>query len=283
MTEHSPADRRLPVVLVALACGVALIVAGQSLRTPDPAPVTPTPAPSVSASAPSPQVETGEPGRDAAEEPVRLDERLYAVGELAATDCADPRVSRIDADGLAAFAEQAIDECLMPAWSPALERVGVHLQRPHHEVVSADSITTDCGEMSNANQVVAFYCTQDRTIYLFTSGTSTYAERAGWLPMAVLAHEFGHHVQNATDSWPITDDEATDRRIELQAECLAGVWFHDGQQAIDGFSRALVVGRYVSNDTHGSAAVRTAWFDRGFDRGDTDDCRSYTADTGEVG
>ncbi|WP_392508552.1 hypothetical protein ACF3NT_04165 [Naumannella halotolerans] len=61
MTEHSPADRRLPVVLVVLACGIALILAGQSLRTPGPAPVTPTPAPSVSSSAPSPQVEPVNP------------------------------------------------------------------------------------------------------------------------------------------------------------------------------------------------------------------------------
>ncbi|MGY4720794.1 neutral zinc metallopeptidase [Naumannella huperziae] len=280
---------RRPRALAALAAavGLALILLGFAIRPPAPGPPpdnAPAPEVSIEHDGGRPDGESG--GETGSERSApTLDERLYSAGALPAVDCPRPAVGDTSADGLREFAENAVDRCLMPAWSPALRRVGVRLDRPVIKIVTTAEASSPCGPMSSKNLVLAFYCTDNATIYLFTDGARRYAERADWLPMAVLAHEFGHHVQQATNSWPVDDAASTGalRRTELQAECLAGVWFAEGKDNIRDFTLGPVLGRYVGNETHGSVESRRRWFRAGFESGDPDACRTYTAPADRVG
>ena len=126
----------------------------------------------------------------------------------------------------------------------------------------------------------------------------------------VIAHEFGHHVQ---DELGIMDDvnaqqqadqsRANDLsiRLELQADCFAGVWAHSvwknpDQQNVESITQAdvqqgLDAAAAVGDDriqqqssgqvnpetwTHGSSAQRVDWFTQGFDGGNTDSCDTFT-------
>ena len=121
----------------------------------------------------------------------------------------------------------------------------------------------------------------------------------------VLAHEIGHHVQNllgvsskvrrAQEANP-RQENALSVRLELQADCFAGIWGHNTQQrghlesgdVDEGLAAAAAVGDdriqkqargYVSPEsfTHGSSAQRSQWFRRGFDTGDLKSCDTFAA------
>ena len=119
----------------------------------------------------------------------------------------------------------------------------------------------------------------------------------------VLAHEIGHHVQKVTGTegrmrelQRRDPDNANEYsiRLELQADCYAGVWAHSTQQRdileagdVEEAMRAaaavgddqiqkMSTGRVVPEHwTHGSSEMRTRWFRRGFDSGDPEDCDSF--------
>ena len=108
----------------------------------------------------------------------------------------------------------------------------------------------------------------------------------------VIAHEVGHHVQNligATQrSIPGETQNQTSVRVELQADCFAGVWGHTAQAqlAIDesDLREALNAAHSIGDDTlgaseaqytHGTSAQRMTWFRRGFDSGDARQCDTF--------
>ena len=124
----------------------------------------------------------------------------------------------------------------------------------------------------------------------------------------VLAHEFGHHIQNLTGtmrqvqgSGQGTGAKSPQVRLELQADCYAGVWFkhatEDASSPItevsqDDLDRAVDAAAAVGDDriqektqgqvnperwTHGSAAMRQKWLGRGFDSGDPNQCDTFAA------
>jgi hypothetical protein len=159
-------------------------------------------------------------------------------------------------------------------------------------------------------QVGPHYCPLDETIYLdetfFDELTSRFGARGGEVAEAyVLAHEVGHHVQNELnimDEVQRLQQQAGSReeanqlsvRLELQADCFAGVWANsvaDAQvitqaeigQAIDAAAavgddriQEAVQGRVTpENWTHGSSEDRVAWFTKGFETGDPGQCDTF--------
>jgi predicted metalloprotease len=182
--------------------------------------------------------------------------------------------------------------------------------QPTRAVLFRNSINSACGLSSSATG--PFYCPGDRKVYLDLSFFNALHQKLGapgdFAQAYVLAHEVGHHVQNLTgtlDSQPFRGN-ANERsvRVELQADCYAGVWGHEaakpgryaaGRVELDpgdveeGLNAAAAIGDdrlqrrsegHVSPEsfTHGSSAQRVAWFKRGMETGDPRACDTF-ADT----
>jgi predicted metalloprotease len=175
-------------------------------------------------------------------------------------------------------------------------------------VLYRNGVDTACGSATSA--VGPFYCPGDKYVYLdlsFERDMERQLQAGGDFAWAyVIAHEVGHHVQQQlgtsaqVDKIRRTDpDRANDAsvRLELQADCYAGVWAHSVFEAgeldpgdIDEAIRASEAvgddrlqqhaGRQIDPDsfTHGSSAQRHAWFDRGRERGEPGDCDTFSAE-----
>jgi uncharacterized protein len=166
--------------------------------------------------------------------------------------------------------------------------------------VFADSVTTACGEAPSS--VGPFYCPGDHQLYIDPSFYETMRSRLNapgdFAQAYVIAHEVGHHVQNLIGATQIRvpgeNENQTSVRLELQADCLAGVWGHTAQAslAIDDadLREAMNAAHSIGDDTlqrnssgmvnpgqftHGSSAQRMTWFRRGFDSGDARQCDTF--------
>jgi predicted metalloprotease len=176
-------------------------------------------------------------------------------------------------------------------------------------VLFRDAIDSGCGFAQSATG--PFYCPADRKVYLDLGFFDELSRRFGapgdFAQAYVIAHEFGHHVQNITG---LTERAAADRRpgansasvaLELQADCFAGVWGHeagrsgragavrldpgDVEEAMraaaaigDDRLQKMSTGRVMPDRfTHGSSAQRVEWFKRGMESGDPRACSAGSA------
>ena len=170
-----------------------------------------------------------------------------------------------------------------------------------------DQVNTGCGVAQSA--AGPFYCPADQKVYIDLGFYEELRRRFGapgdFAQAYVLAHEIGHHVQNLLgterqmrrlqDQNPGARNELS-VRLELQADCYAGIWGRHAQQAgrLDegDVDEALKAASAVGDDrisamtgsairpesfTHGSAAQRMTWFRRGFDSGRLDACDTFKA------
>ncbi len=154
--------------------------------------------------------------------------------------------------------------------------------------------TQGCGGASS--DVGPFYCPADGNLYIDPGFYEVMANRLNapgdFAQAYVIAHEVGHHVQNligATQQRVQGENQnQTSVRIELQADCLAGVWGHTARAdlAIDesDLREALNAAHAIGDDslganeaqyTHGTSAQRMTWFRRGFDSGDARQCDTF--------
>jgi uncharacterized protein len=163
-------------------------------------------------------------------------------------------------------------------------------------VIFADSVSTGgCGNATSA--VGPFYCPADRKLYIdpgFYKVMESRLKAPGDFAQAyVVAHEVGHHIQNMIGSSRLeVDGESKNQvsvRVELQADCLAGVWGHTARSSLkiddQDLSEALKAAHQIGDDelghqneaefTHGSSAQRMKWFKRGFESGDAKLCDTF--------
>jgi predicted metalloprotease len=176
---------------------------------------------------------------------------------------------------------------------------------PPKVVLFTSRTQSGCG-VADANSG-PFYCPNDQKVYIDLSFYDQLRQQFGapgdFAQAYVLAHEIGHHVQNLTGVLPkfnqlrqsMSEEEANaySVRVELQADCYAGIWANrvgqenlldqgDVQEAItaanaigdDTLTRGQVSSR---NFTHGTSAQRMRWLKRGIDSGNPADCDTFSA------
>jgi predicted metalloprotease len=189
-------------------------------------------------------------------------------------------------------------------WKQILPKYGAQ----YHDaklVLFRDGINSGCGFAQSASG--PFYCPSDQKVYIDLSFYDELKQRFGaggdFAQAYVLAHEIGHHVQNllgvsgkVSQMQRARPDLANQLsvKLELQADCLAGVWGHSTDQrhileagdvdkaltaasAIGDDRLQRMAGRGVNPDsfTHGSSADRVKWFQAGFNSGDVAACNTF--------
>lgn len=190
-------------------------------------------------------------------------------------------------------------------WARTMPQLGTQYQRAQL-VLFRDATQTACGYGQSA--AGPFYCPGDGKVYIdlsfFEELKSRFGAPGDFAQAYVLAHEIGHHVQNVlgissqVHRAQQQDPGAANQlsvRLELQADCYAGVWSHlAAQQGMlepgdveEGLGAAAAVGDdriqrqatgRVSPEswTHGSSEQRMQWFQRGFQGGRADACDTFT-------
>jgi predicted metalloprotease len=163
-------------------------------------------------------------------------------------------------------------------------------------VVFANGVSTGgCGNATSA--VGPFYCPADQKLYIDPGFYDVMEKRlrapGDFAQAYVIAHEVGHHVQNLIGSTKLQargdTSNQTSVRVELQADCLAGVWGWSARTALEitdeDLDEALAAAHAIGDDslghsderqfTHGSSEQRKRWFRRGFERGDARQCDTF--------
>lgn len=191
-------------------------------------------------------------------------------------------------------------------WNDLFNRMGQSYQEPRL-VLFSDAVESGCGVTSAA--VGPFYCPADAQVYLdqafFRDLDRRFGAPGDFAQAYVVAHEVGHHVQNllgissqVSAMQQRSDQEGANQlsvRLELQADCFAGVWgFHANQRARllepgdveEGLRAAAAIGDdrmqkmstgWVQPEswTHGSSEMRVEWLNRGLTSGDPEACDTF--------
>jgi uncharacterized protein len=171
--------------------------------------------------------------------------------------------------------------------------------QPPRLVVYARGVSTGgCGNASS--DAGPFYCPGDRMLYLDPSFYDVMEQKlrapGDFAQAYVIAHEVGHHVQNLIGSTQLhpkgESANQTSVRVELQADCFAGVWGHTAKSSLnidDSDLREAVNAAHAIGDdalghqsaddyTHGTSEQRMRWFKTGFESGDARRCDTFAVD-----
>ncbi|EZH82521.1 MAG: KPN_02809 family neutral zinc metallopeptidase [Aeromonas hydrophila] len=193
------------------------------------------------------------------------------------------------------------------AWGEIFQQSGNRYQAPKL-VLYRGSTRTGCGQGQSV--MGPFYCPADRTVYIDLSFYQEMRDKLGadgdFAQGYVVAHEVGHHVQNLLgierkmreqqQGLSRAEQNKLSVKLELQADCFAGVWGHymQREQVLEhgDLEEALNAAQAIGDDrlqqqsqgrvipdsfTHGSSAQRYAWFKRGFDSGKPASCNTFAA------
>lgn len=214
-----------------------------------------------------------------------------------------PAQTSAEEEQLVKFVSFVLDDA-QANWEKVFAAGGAQYRRAKL-VLFRDAVQTGCGAAESATG--PFYCPADEKVYVDLNFYDELRRRFGapgdFAQAYVLAHEIGHHVQNVLGTerkmrqLQQRNPEARNElsvRLELQADCYAGIWGRAAQQEgrLDAgdVEEALKAASAVGDDrisemtgnsirpesfTHGSAAQRMTWFRRGFDTGDMNSCDTF--------
>jgi uncharacterized protein len=193
-------------------------------------------------------------------------------------------------------------------WDAIFERNGRVYQKPKL-VLFSGAVQSACGFARAASG--PFYCPQDQKVYIdldfYSELRNRFRAPGDFAQAYVIAHEIGHHVQNQLGVMEKVQElrsrsaqaqaNALSIRVELQADCLAGIWANSANRERkileegdieEGLNAAAQIGDdriqkrtqgYVVPEgfTHGSAEQRVSWFRRGLESGDLRQCDTFSA------
>jgi predicted metalloprotease len=226
-------------------------------------------------------------------------------GEPSGQVSTGPRESSPEEDKLVEFVSFVIDD-VQGTWEKMFPLAGKNYRRAKL-VLFTDTVRSGCGFAESA--MGPFYCPGDEKVYVdlgfYRELRSRFGAPGDFAQAYVIAHEFGHHVQNVLG---LSDrvrelqqrhpEQANQLSVllELQADCFAGIWAHSTEQrdilergdVEEGIGAAAAVGddriqkqagARVNPETwtHGSAQQRVEWFQRGMKSGSVADCNTFAA------
>ncbi|MDR2188596.1 MAG: zinc metallopeptidase [Azonexus sp.] len=233
---------------------------------------------------------------------------MLSGGGMPAVEQSAPPAQRPPADDTTARFVSQVLASTEDTWNQVFQASGKRYQEP--KLVLFSGLTpTACGTGQSA--MGPFYCPGDQKVYIdlqFFDELKTRFRAPGEFAQAyVIAHEVGHHVQNllgiseqvqrARQRSGKAEANALSVRLELQADCLAGVWGKrtDTMKKVlepGDLEAALNAATAIGDDrlqqeaqghivpesfTHGSSAQRVRWFKRGFETGDMNQCNTFKA------
>lgn len=208
-------------------------------------------------------------------------------------------------DEMTAFVRTVLAET-EDTWNQIFQQRGGQYEEPKL-VLFSGRIDSACGTASSATG--PFYCPGDRKVYLDTAFFNQLSRQFGasgdFAEAYVIAHEVGHHVQNLIGVLPKfnqmrramseTDANRMSVRVELQADCFAGVWgkYTDQKGILEkgDLAEALNAAQKIGDDAlqkrsqgyvvpdsfnHGTSAQRVRWFQKGFASGNMQSCDTFT-------
>lgn len=212
---------------------------------------------------------------------------------------------------------QGASASLEDYWQSEGPNIGLDYVGPQDFVLFEQTVSTACGNASSATG--PFYCPPDQTIYIDTSFYDQLESRFGasggpLAEMYVVAHEWGHHVQNLAGVLERTQDGQTGPtsnavRVELQADCFAGAWAAAAAHTEDEhgvpflqpitreqYTQAIDAAAAVGDDriqeavqgqvtphsfTHGTSEQRVRWFETGYKQG-AGACDTFSIDGAQL-
>ncbi|HET7531378.1 MAG TPA: neutral zinc metallopeptidase [Mycobacteriales bacterium] len=222
-----------------------------------------------------------------------------AQGNAQPLDC-----SKGASESTACFVTAVVND-VQATWADIFRQQGRTYRETKLVLYTQATPTQGCGMANSA--VGPFYCPGDEKVYLdlgfFQELRNRFGAPGDFAQAYVIAHEFGHHVQNLLGTMGKVDrvrrqDRSQDNplsvRLELQADCYAGIWAHDTAAQPDphDFDEALDAAAAVGDDrlqkqagqrvnqdtwTHGSSAERMQWFQTGAKRGNLADCNTFAS------
>jgi predicted metalloprotease len=206
----------------------------------------------------------------------------------------------------------AVVNSVQDFWAAEFQRRGGQYQKAPTRLFTG-TVQTDCGAASS--EVGPFYCPRDQTVYIdlgfYQELQTKFGAKGGPFAQAyVLAHEYGHHVQNLSGTMEQqvansrSGPQSASVRLELQADCYAGLWANHAttepgpgggdplveriteDDIADGLNAAAAIGDdtlqqkfqgQVNPDsfTHGTSAQRQKWFETGYRTGDLAQCNTF--------
>jgi predicted metalloprotease len=234
------------------------------------------------------------------------DTSSYAPAPTQTSRTAPPQRQQPAGDAETQFVSRVL-KSTEDVWTSTFRELGRQYSDPKL-VLYRDATRTECGVGQSA--MGPFYCPADQRVYLDLAFFDDLARRfhsPGQFPQAyVIAHEVGHHVQNLLGISAKTeqmkermskrDANALSVRVELQADCFAGLWAKRSQSVMGwrlepgDVEEALNAASKIGDDvlqrqsrgavvpesfTHGSSAQRVSWFRRGLDSGSIDQCNTF--------
>jgi uncharacterized protein len=281
--------RGLRVGAAALLIGLVAAGCGSSGGSPKSSASASAPAPSSASPTGTPSVSDGDG--------TRLPTFPSAT---ASPNLPAPDTARADQRFVAAVFGDAQEE-----WQKIFAKAGIQYH-PARLVLFSSAVQTACG--TESSKVGPFYCPADGTVYLdtlfFREMEAKYGVKGDFSQAYVVAHEFGHHIQNLTgvssqvaqlsQQYPAQANQLS-VRAELQADCYAGVWAHStytrGLLEPGDLDEALKAAATVGDDflqkaatgsvqpeqwTHGSSAQRQKWLKIGYDQGEPSACDTFS-------
>lgn len=252
-------------------------------------------------------VDLGLSGAPSVYEPARLSDAQEGSDRYA--DCETGE----DAENSQDCARVAIENSLTDYWESEL---GGKFRPEEAMVTFTGAVDTGCGAASS--DVGPFYCPADESIYLDTTFFDDVLEGqlggpdGSFVEFYVLAHEYGHHISNLLGFMTEasrrgqTGPQSGSVRLELQADCYAGLWTHHAESTEDASGEPLILdltqsdideaieaAKAVGDDyiqkrsggrvdeegwTHGSSQQRKKWFMVGYEQGSLDACDTFAID-----